>query len=110
MEGSKALRCHHATHQIRFANTPSISYDYVANTINSHVNIARSIKCDYIASASDFSDNCFDYAKCESENYMQNNMHAFNTNSAPSDTNHAYVFSHISVMLQSQMPVYNQQG
>ena len=44
----------------------------------------------------------FNYAKYESENYMQNpmsnNMHAFNnTNSAPSHTNHPYVFSHIYI-------------
>ena len=37
-------------------------------------------------------------------------MHAFNVYNAPSDTNHAYMFSHTLALLQSQMPMYNQQG
>jgi hypothetical protein len=44
------------------------------------------------------------------QNPISNHMHAFNINNAPSDTNHAHMFSHISVLPQSQMPMYNQQG
>ena len=60
-----------------------VSNNYFAKTMNSHVDIARHSDSRYVALASHYSDNAFNCANYNSENYMQklmSNMNALNFN------------------------------
>src|SRR5690348_11353672 len=99
---STPYQCYYNEPKVQFANTLPMSNIYFANTMNSHVDVARYDNSTHIASANDYSDGVT-YANYNSECYDQrplsDNMHALNFNTT-SNIQHAPIHSHASAVQQ----------